>query len=428
MGSKDKLKDFFKRKIRIGNPRPDPILLPAQSVTANSPNANHAIVPGQQRGSGVDVQQGNNSVKQSPPVPTTEHPNVATASHQSTPKTSPYEDHKESEDIISNESATPAAKNETEKRESKSFGDFVTKGLRERNEAHLKRKSDKDIAQFLKTKGYDIKAHNFNFEKALNWCATTKNIKAGEFLLEQRSQKPTNESQFLGAPLLSAVRHNRLDVVKLLLDWGANIQFSYQDRQTALHLAATKGSLKILEFLIEKGADLTVPDAAGRQPLYCAVANGKTNTAEALLLTKAVHNPPVDIEGVTCLQRAVDAKYCSVIRVLNEQGVDVKSDLDSPRLVNSFCIAAWCGHRELVEVLLDIGVLNGRKDERGPTALHLAKKTKWLTIIHLLEERGAEYTVEDEHEDPVQRAQIAHLLGQHMTGTWRGDKGEIFHF
>ena len=55
----------------------------------------------------------------------------------------------------------------------------------------------------------------------------------------------------------------------------ANIDFVYDDGNTALHYAARFGLAKVIDALVRAGADQTLKNARGETPCECAAAGGK---------------------------------------------------------------------------------------------------------------------------------------------------------
>lgn len=87
----------------------------------------------------------------------------------------------------------------------------------------------------------------------------------------------------MNAALLLAARSNRLNIVKLLLDHGADINTRPQDGETALHEAANSGYLYIVKLLLDRGADINTRDRSGRTALYLASKSGERDVTELLL-------------------------------------------------------------------------------------------------------------------------------------------------
>jgi ankyrin repeat protein len=91
--------------------------------------------------------------------------------------------------------------------------------------------------------------------------------------------------------LLEAARSNYGDIVTILLKAGANVnsQGNGGDR-TALSFAAGKGNLAMAKELLERDAQVNLPDGNGRTPLIEAVRQGDVNMVELLIKNGAYVN------------------------------------------------------------------------------------------------------------------------------------------
>ena len=72
------------------------------------------------------------------------------------------------------------------------------------------------------------------------------------------------------------------DIVRLLLDRGANPEATDSDGETALMLAARRGYDDILQLLLAYHADARRKDSLGRAALYFAYAFGHERAVDVL--------------------------------------------------------------------------------------------------------------------------------------------------
>lgn len=84
-------------------------------------------------------------------------------------------------------------------------------------------------------------------------------------------------------PLMYAVRNDDMEILQLLMDAGAKIDTRSNMKQTALHIAAVSGQPKMVDFLVEHGAEVDARDYRGHTPLlYTLIAtNDFATTPEA---------------------------------------------------------------------------------------------------------------------------------------------------
>jgi ankyrin repeat protein len=74
----------------------------------------------------------------------------------------------------------------------------------------------------------------------------------------------------------------RLDVCRLLLDWGAEVDPLSKLRNTPLIWAAWEGHLSVLKLLVERGADVSLKNVDGDTASDFAQREGKRDVAEWL--------------------------------------------------------------------------------------------------------------------------------------------------
>ena len=73
------------------------------------------------------------------------------------------------------------------------------------------------------------------------------------------------------------------NVVRLLVEHGADVTSKMKDGSTPMHLAVQNGREDHTRLLLEFGADATVKDKGGSTPLHLAVQNKREDLARILL-------------------------------------------------------------------------------------------------------------------------------------------------
>jgi len=207
-------------------------------------------------------------------------------------------------------------------------------------------------------------------------------------------------------PLMHAAMFDNFQIAKMLIEGGADINFSNNGR-TALRNAAMHGKINIVKLFLEKGVDVNVQDHYGDTPLDHAtstIIQSDTSRQIANLLRShgAKNGKVIDEERRQAEAKkpklfpvflaALDGNYDELRQKLDE-GLDVNSrDAVGDTFLHN---AAWKGHLEGVELLLshksDVNALNGRKR----TPLHQSIFLGHTEIAKLLISNGAEVNPND---------------------------------
>lgn len=132
-----------------------------------------------------------------------------------------------------------------------------------------------------------------------------------EELLKEHIKKNNNVSKNLdnsknydgSSPLYSAAWFGDIDMLKLLLKAGANVNVQVSKNtktpdmnrvrgSTPLHIASCKGLVETVKYLIEQGADINIRDSKGVLPIEIAVIERRPNVVK-LLFEQHVKNNTV---------------------------------------------------------------------------------------------------------------------------------------
>jgi len=193
-------------------------------------------------------------------------------------------------------------------------------------------------------------------------------------------------------PLLWAAENRHEAVVRLLLDKGASVDAKDNNSRTPLLWAAENGYEAIMRLLLDKGANIDAKDNNGRTPLLWADRNGH-EAIMRLLLDKGANIDAKDNNGWTPLLWAFQNGHEAIVRLLLDKGANVDAKDNDGR--TPLLWAAEDRHEAVVRLLLDKGASVDAKDNNDRTPLLWAAKNKHEAIVRLLLDKGASVDAKD---------------------------------
>lgn len=171
-------------------------------------------------------------------------------------------------------------------------------------------------------------------------------------------------------PLIQALVDRRFDEAARLASDKAHVHARDAEGRTALHWAATVGSVEWVERLVKAGLAVDVRDRPGRTPLGEAAFHGHVDAARSLLKLGADPNASDSIGGSPLIFAALRNRG-PALSVLIEHGA--KPDQADRSGATALMMAAYKGHLDIVERLLKAGADRHRRDQRGAHALDYAR-------------------------------------------------------
>ena len=221
-------------------------------------------------------------------------------------------------------------------------------------------------------------------------AAKDGNLPAVQTALSEGAEVNARDTTHGGTPLIWTSYNSHAEVIKLLLEKGAEINAKANNGATALMMAAYQGHTEIIKLLLEKGADVNAKSKDGITALWQAAQNGHTEVVK-LLLEKGAEVNAKDTDGGTALMVASESGHTEVVKLLLDKGADVSAK--DNKGVMALYMAANNGYTETVKLLLEKGADINAKDTLGTTALVAAAYNGHTEIVKLLLEKGADVNV-----------------------------------
>ncbi|XP_040309681.1 ankyrin repeat and SOCS box protein 3 isoform X5 [Herpailurus yagouaroundi] len=160
-----------------------------------------------------------------------------------------------------------------------------------------------------------------------------------------------------------AVENGHIDVLRLLLRYGANVNGSHSMcGWNALHQATFQENGEIIKLLLKKGADKECQDDFGITPLFVAAQYGKLESLSILISSGANVNCQA-LDEATPLFIAAQEGHTECVELLLSSGADPDLYCNEDDWQLPIHAAAQMGHTEILELLIP---LTNRVCDTGP--------------------------------------------------------------
>jgi ankyrin repeat protein len=180
--------------------------------------------------------------------------------------------------------------------------------------------------------------------------------------------------------------HQKLVMVSLLLEAGADLHAQNDEGFTALDLAAEDGNEALVKMLLDAGANINTPRNRNPSMLTLAAYSGREAVVQMLMDAGADVNMQ-DEDGDSALIAAAETDHVEIVSMLLDAGADI--NLRNSTSGTALFRAVVGGCEDVVRVLLDAGADVDARTALGNTALSLAAGRDEKEIVRQLLAAGA---------------------------------------
>ena len=248
--------------------------------------------------------------------------------------------------------------------------------------------------------------------------------KITEMLIGKADKNIINDSLEGKTPLIIAVGNSYIDTAKILIENGANINAVDIEGWSALSYAINNGDIEIaklllenkvkikdelliaikspivesriniMKLLIENGANINYTDENGFNPLNIAIESGDMELTKFLITNGANVNSLIQ-DGVSLIGYAIAQNNMDLLQILIENGANVNYTNGDSWADTPLKTASRLGLDNVVRILLTRNADINAVDMNGNTALHTAALNSQLSIVKLLLEKNPNLDIQN---------------------------------
>ena len=238
-----------------------------------------------------------------------------------------------------------------------------------------------DTAKILIENGANINAVDIEGWSALSYAVNNGDIEIAKLLLE-------NKAKIKGELLLaikSPIAESRINMIKLLIDNKANINYADEDEFTPLNIAIESGDMELTKFLITNGANVNSLMQDGVSLIGYAIAQNNMDLLQILIENGAnVNYTNGDSWADTPLKTASRLGLDNVVRILLSRNADINAvDMNGNTALH---LAVISGNIDIVGELVLKGANTRIRNNDGKYPRDIARANNSAAIFEVLRE------------------------------------------
>jgi ankyrin repeat protein len=229
----------------------------------------------------------------------------------------------------------------------------------------------------------------FRFDGLFCTAIKSNSVEFVKLLLEYGAN--VNKVFGCGTPLSSAISFGgskSVKFAKLLLDAGAELNNGYPNFH--LHNAVRNCNYGVCKLLIERGINVNKKNTEGESPLKIAVGKGNLNIVKLLMDNGAGFTGKKNSSHM--LSISIETRRAEIVKYLLEKGADVNGKFNGVKPIH---LAVIHSSVEIVKLLVDSGADVNAPHKDGHTAFFMASEFGYLPIV--------KYLISNDEEKSVKR-------------------------
>jgi serine/threonine-protein phosphatase 6 regulatory ankyrin repeat subunit B len=232
------------------------------------------------------------------------------------------------------------------------------------------------VSRLVENLGADVMARSLDGSTPIHAAVANNSVDVIVYLQHKADLQATDDNG--STPIFTAVREGKWESLTCLLEkCGVDLHGVDREGWTLLHVAASKGRLDMVQYLLAMGISPNVKDNLGFTALYYSAFHNQAMCAALLQSRTTVQ----EFGGLTPVQIAAANGHVPVLEVLvTADNIDLQTEHGFTALM----AAAMNGRRDAVRFLAIHGAQLELGSATGFTALHLASENGHWPVVKVL--------------------------------------------
>ncbi|XP_067661057.1 ankyrin repeat domain-containing protein 50-like [Haliotis asinina] len=239
---------------------------------------------------------------------------------------------------------------------------------------------NKKVVELLMRNGANPSLRDGPGKNILHYICWGGDVEVLKYILSLNKMDIDSRGERERTPLITAGLKGHKDVVELLVENGADLSLTDKRGDNILHFACDKGHVKVVEYVLSlHKVDINSRGRWKKTPLLTAGHNGHREVVE-LLLRNGANLALRDASGDNILHYICWEGYVDFVKyVLSLHRVDINQKGWKER--TPLLSAAFKGHKDVVELLVQNGADLSVKDYAGDNILHYISREGNVEIV-----------------------------------------------
>ena len=254
----------------------------------------------------------------------------------------------------------------------------------------------KEVLQAIIDRGADVNATDKNNHTALMVACKKRCVVEIYVLLKAGSDTNIADENGDTCLMCAVAGHYRKEMLKAIIDRGADVNARTKDNCTALMKACDRKHEDAINILLKVGADINIADDDGTTCLMYAVDRDCSKEVLQAIIDHGGNVNTTDKENCTALMIACQNRYIDGIYVLLKAGADpnITDDIGWTCLMYA---VDWGCNTDVLQSIIDHGAHVNATNLTNCTTLMIACAKGYMNVFNVLLKAGVDPNIKDKH-------------------------------